>query len=419
MKKNILIVQNFNPNKGNSSVITATLYALSDSNLNVEITSAIPEKAKEQYNVNCYDWLVSYKKIMYSKSKLQKFSALVNEMLWVAYLFIWILSYKIGIKLPVPKRKKQTIDAYFRADVVVFPGGHSFTTMNGLGQVFSHCMGFYFGKIIGKKTMVYAHTIGPFKGRFSKIIKWMSMYVLNRTDLVTIREKDSLKYCSKCNAVLTAETVFSLPTNLTLAANVKEISRIRTENKKIIGLTIHHIYYKYFFSKEEYITLMADIINYIIDSYSCSVLLIPMESKTGNYNDRDLAKEIRDRIDKKDDFIIIEDDYESDVTAAIIGNCDVFIGTKTHSIVYGLKSEVPTLSIAYQQKANEFMEMFGVLENSINLEILKLNSFKDIFDRMMDNLECYKTIQRDNNQKIRSKSLENKDLLIRLANNEL
>lgn len=419
MKKNILIVQNFNPNKGNSSVITATLHALSDSNVNVEITSAVPKKAKEQYNVNCYDWLVSYKKIMYGKSKARKIIALLNEILWVAYLFIWILFYKIGIKLPVPKRKKQTIDAYFRADVVVFPGGHSFTTMNGLGQVFSHCMGFYFGKIIHKRTMVYAHTIGPFKGRFSKIIKWMSMYVLKRTDLVTIREKDSMKYCSKCNAVLTAETVFSLPTDLKLASTVKEISKIRLENKQVIGLTIHHIYYKYFFTKEEYMTRMADIINYILNNYNCSVLLIPMESKTGNYNDRDLAKEIKNMITKKDDFIIIEDDYESSVTASIIGNCDLFIGTKTHSIVYGLKSEVPTLSIAYQQKANEFMEMYGVLENSINLDILKLNSFKKIFDRMINNLDKYKHIQSENNQKIRSKSLENKDLLIKLANNEL
>ncbi len=413
-KKNILVVQNFNPNKGNSSVISATMHVLKEYDVNIEITSAVPEKGRKQYNVNCYDWLVSYKDIIYQKSKFKKVIALIKEMCWVVYLFIWIGFYKIGVTMPVPKRKKETIDAYKKADVVVFPGGHSFTTMNGLGQVFSHCIGFHFGNILGKKTMVYAHTIGPFKGRFSGIIKWMSMYVLKRTTLITIREKDSMKFCKNFNAKLTAETVFSLPTELSLADNNTELTELRKEKKPIIGLTIHHIYYKYFFTKEGYMKIMTDIINLIIDKYNCNVLLIPMESKTGNYNDRDMAYEMKEMLNNKECFKIIENDYESNVTAAIIGSCDLFIGTKTHSIVYGLKSEVPTLSIAYQQKANEFMEMYGVLENSINLNELNAIEFEKIFSRMMNNLKDVREREQKFNNIIINKSLENRDLLINL-----
>ena len=413
-KKNVLIVQNFNPNKGNSSVISATLHVLKDANVNIEITSAVPEKGRIQYNVNCYEWLVSYKDIIYQKSKFKKIIALIKEMLWVVYLFIWIGFYKIKIKLPVPKRKRETVKAYMRADIVVFPGGHSFTTMNGLGQVFSHCMGFHFGNILKKKTMVYAHTIGPFKGRFSGIIKWMSMYVLKRTTLVTVREKDSMKFCKNINAKLTAETVFSLPTDFTLAENVAELKELRSYEKPVIGLTIHHIYYKYFFTKEEYMKIMTDIINLIIDKYDCNVLLIPMEAKTGNYNDRDMAHEMKEMLNQKERFCIIENEYESSVTAAIIGSCDMFIGTKTHSIVYGLKSEVPTLSIAYQQKANEFMEMYGVLENSINLKELNIADFDKIFCRMINNLNEVRKTQHTQNNIIINKSLENRDLLIEL-----
>lgn len=415
-KKNILVVQNFNPNKGNSSVISAILHVLKDANVNIELTSAVPEKARKQYNVNCHEWLVSYQRIMYQKSKFKKCIALLSEMIWVVYLFIWIGFYKIGIEMPVPKRKRETIKAYKRADIVVFPGGHSFTTMNGLGQVFSHCMGFHFGNILGKKTMVYAHTIGPFKGRFKGIIKWMSMYVLKRTNLVTIREKDSIKYCKDMNAVLTAETVFSLPTELSLAKKNEELQELRSEIKPVIGLTIHHIYFKYFFTKEEYMKIMTDIINLIIDKYGCNVLLIPMESKTGNYNDRDMAHEMKEMLNNKSAFKIIENDYESSTTAAIIGSCDLFIGTKTHSIVYGLKSETPTLSIAYQQKTNEFMGMYGVPENSINLKDLNTEDFEKIFSRMMSNLKEVKDTQHKFNNIIINKSLENRDLLIKLLN---
>lgn len=414
MKKNILIVQSYNPNKGNSSVITATQYALKDEDVNIEITAAVPETAHNQFHVNCYDWLVSYKKIVLQKSKPKKIIALLQEGLWVIYLFIWILFYKIGLRLYIPKRKKATINAYFNSDVVVFPGGHSFTSMNGFGRVFAHSMGLYFGKIIGKKTMVYAHTIGPFKGKLGPIIKWMSMYVLRRTDLITIREKNSMKYCDGCNVKLTAETVFSLPTDTTQAKNVTELNELREKGKTIVGLTIHHIYYKYFFSKETYMTKMVNIINTITDKYNCSVLLIPMESVTGNYNDIDMAKEMKAMLHSPDQFVILEKDYTPIISSAIIGSVDMFVGTKTHSIVYGLKSGVPTLSISYQQKANEFMDMFGVLNHAIDLKDLDEEKFESIFKEIINNLDSTRKLQEENYQIIRQKSMENKDLLMAL-----
>lgn len=418
MGNNILIVQNFNPNKGNNSVISATMYALKDDDVDIEITSAVPEIAVSQYGVNCYDWLVSYKDVLYNKSKWKKIIALLKEMVWVCYLMIWILFHKLHVKLWIPTYKKATIEAYQRADVVVFPGGHSFTAMNGLGQVFSHCIGFYFGKILGKKTMVYAHTIGPFQGRFSGIIKWMSMYVLKRTDLVTIREKDSMKYMEGCNAVLTAETVFSIPTNMSLAKQVTELSALKKQGKMVVGLTIHHIYYKYFFSKGEYVRRMVNILDMITTDFDCNVLLIPMEDNTGNYNDRHLAKEMKGQMRKPEMFTIIEWDYDSSVTASIIANCDMFIGTKTHSIVYALKGEVPILCVAYQQKSNEFMELYGVLENSIDLKNLDKERVLAIFTHLYNNLDTVRDTQKKNNAIIRCQSLKNKELLLKLLDNE-
>lgn len=414
MKKNILIVQNYNPNKGNASVITATLYALQHEDVHIEITAAIPETAVSQYHVNCYDWLISYKKVKLSRNKARKAVALLQEGLWVCYLFLWIGFYKLGCRLLIPKRKRATIEAYERADVVVFPGGHSFTTMNGLGQVFAHCMGLHFGHIIGKKTMVYAHTIGPFKGRFARIIKWMSMYVLRRTTLVTVREKDSLRYCQDCHVKLTAETVFSIPTDKKLANGVDELTTLKQKGKTIVGLTIHHIYYKYFFSKETYLKIMADIINLLNEKYDCEVLLVPMESRTGNYNDVDMAHEIKEMIRHPQRFTILKKDYEPIITSSVIGNVDVFVGTKTHSIVYGLKAGVPTLSISYQQKANEFMDMFGVIGNAINLHELSTDRFDKVFGKMMNQLADIRQQEAQAYTVIQAKAMENKHLLMEM-----
>ena len=244
------------------------------------------------------------------------------------------------------------------------------------------------------------------------------MYVLKRTDLITIREKDSMQYMKGCNAVLTAETVFSIPTDMSLAKQVTELTNLRKQGKIIVGLTIHHIYYKYFFTKEEYVRHMVTVLDMITNEFDCNVLLIPMEANTGNYNDRHLAKEMKEKMQKPDMFTIIECDYEPSVTASIIANCDMFIGTKTHSIVYALKGEIPILCIAYQQKSNEFMDLYGVLENSIDLKDINKERVTKIFSRMYNHLDEIRKIQKEHNAIIRSKSLENKELLLKLLDNE-
>ena len=139
-----------------------------------------------------------------------------------------------------------------------------------------------------------------------------------------------------------------------------------------------------------------------------------MESHTGNYNDVDLAMELKEQLTSPERFVILQSDYEPIVTSSIIGNVDLFVGTKTHSIVYGLKSGVPTLSISYQQKANEFMEMFGVLEDAIDLEKLNINDFEEIFKRMLGNLDDIRNRQEKMYAIIQEKSLENKELLLEL-----
>ena len=89
MGHNVLIIQNFNPNKGNSSVISAMMYALKDDNVNIEITVAVPSKGIAQYGVNCYEWLISYEKMMYGATKREKIQAAYKETSWVIYLIVW------------------------------------------------------------------------------------------------------------------------------------------------------------------------------------------------------------------------------------------------------------------------------------------------------------------------------------------
>ena len=60
------------------------------------------------------------------------------------------------------------------------------------------------------------------------------------------------------------------------------------------------------------------------------------------------------------------------------------------------------------------MEMYGVLENSINLKELNTADFDKIFCRMINNLNEVRKTQHTQNNIIINKSLENRDLLTEL-----
>lgn len=389
--KKILIIQSYNPNKGDNSVVGLMLSSLKKQGYEVSITAFDPTKAKRDYRIEAFDYLISFRKMKLASRKGTFLMYAFIELLWSLYLFLWIGLDRLEIKLPLPKGKRKMIEAYLKADLVVLPGGHFFTSFNSLPNNFTHYCGLRFAQLIGKKTMVYSHTVGPYKDNaVGKLERFIANRVLERADLVTLRESDSLRNYSGKNVKVTAETVFMEPVPQIETNIAKYIPQYAEE--PVVGITVHHIYYKHYFSKEYYVKLMGDIFDAILDGYDCHILIIPMEDNYKAGGDRPIIKEMIQKVDARfrDRISMVTDDLSSTETANVISRCDLFVGTKTHSIVYGLKTATPTLSISYQEKSTEFMKMFGMEENAIPMSKLNQTDFMHIFDRIY---RCRKEIR--------------------------
>lgn len=415
--KNLLIIQNYNANKGDSSVIHTMKKTITemDSKVSISLTSYDPEMAKEEYGLESAEWVVNFRNIKLAHSKIGKLYYFAKEFLWIAYSLVWIVFCKVGLKLPLPKFKRKTIELYLQSEVVVLPGGHFFTNLNGFPVNISHAYGLLYAKWLGKKTMIYSQTVGPFFGKFGTLTKKIADFVIKHTDVVTLREEDSTQYCKGYkNVHVTAETVFALPTDKQVAKDLEQLQELKNKEGLVVGVTIHHIYFKHFFSKSEYVELISNIFDEIVSKFKCIVLIIPMEASYHKGGDRPIAKEMKELCTYSDKVHILEGDFDPLMTSSAIANTDIFIGTKTHSIVYGLKSIVPTISISYQQKSTEFMKMFGVEENAIDLKGLELEPFMDIFKKVYQNQEKYKNAQKEFYEKVKEKSLENNKYLLSL-----
>ena len=416
--KNILIVQNYNANKGDSSVVYAMLNSLrnrKNEGLSYSVTSYDPRKASAEYGIPAAEFAFNLRELKLRKG-VSRAWAFIREGLWVIYGFVWAAFRRFwNISLPVPFFKKKTMQLYEKADVVVLPGGHFFTNFNGLGMTFSHFFAMILAFAMGKPTMVYAQTVGPFFGKFKVPVQAMANFILRNVDAITLREKGGLRYCKNArNVQITAEAVFALDADKSLVKNVKEFASISKKNKILVGMTIHHIYYRHYFSRQRYIAIMSDIMKQITKDFNAFIVIIPMEEAVHDGGDRPLAQEMIENSGQAENIYILKEELTSYLTASVIANTDIFIGTKTHSIVYGLKGLVPTISISYQDKSNQFMKMFNVYENAIDMKDLNVDDFMKIFGRVYESMDLYRTKQTEALPQVKRLAEMNNDILLDL-----
>ena len=416
--KNILIVQNYNANKGDSSVVYAMLNSLrsrNDEGLSYSVTSYDPLKASTEYGIPAAEFAFNLRELKLRKG-VSRAWAFIREGLWVIYGFVWAIFRRFrNINLPVPHFKKKTMQLYEEADVVVLPGGHFLTNFNGLGMTFSHFFAMILAFAMGKPTMIYAQTVGPFFGKFKVPVQAMANFILRNVDAITLREKGGLRYCKNArNVQITAEAVFALDTDKSLVKNVKEFASVPKKNKILVGMTIHHIYYRHYFSRQHYIEIMSDIMKQIINAFNAVIVIVPMEEAVHSGGDKPLAQEMIEESGQAENIYILQEELTSYLTAAVIANTDIFIGTKTHSIVYGLKGLVPTISISYQDKSNQFMKMFNVYENAIDMKDLSVEDFMEIFGRVYNSMDLYRRKQADELPKVKRLTEMNNEILLGL-----
>jgi colanic acid/amylovoran biosynthesis protein len=260
-----------------------------------------------------------------------------------------------------------------------------------------------------KPFIIFPCSLGPFERNF---VKFFVRLFLNRAKIVMVRETYSKQNLldigvKEASIIEAPDVAFIIPQ----AANdrIEEFVKLKNENN-MIGINISEL-----ISSESvtYISLMAQLSDYIVKKINAKVILIPHEIRLTNVKDPpahsgkikgddiSAVKRVFSQVIEKKNVIPITSTYEYDEIKAIIGQCDLFIGARTHSIIAALSMGIPTIGIAYSHKTPGIMRMFGLEEyvldfRSINLPAL-ISKTDDLFykrdsirERLLTNAERLK-----------------------------
>ena len=279
----------------------------------------------------------------------------------------WAILNKVGIHINRSFCGNK-LKEYYEADIILNTGGDVLT--EDYSFPYSYFMNLLFGILLDKSVVICAESIGPFKKGWSQYI---ARYVLNRVTLITLRESISLKNLQDIGVnippiYVTADLAFLLePPSKSITEELFIKEGINTE-KILIGFSVSKIISRYGFIKfstsvekyDEYIKLMSQCMDYSIEMFNATVVIVPHVIGPGDNDDRSVADDIYKWIKNKDKIVSIKEDYTPEELKGIIGQCDMFIGSRMHATIASTSMLVPTIGIAYSHKMNGIVgEMLG------------------------------------------------------------
>lgn len=260
-------------------------------------------------------------------------------------------------------------------DLLISGGGSLIQDVTSTKSIFYYLSLLTMAERMKKPVMVYANGIGPVNKKFNKLI---AKKVLNKVDIITLRDYNSLKtledlHVKNQNVHVTADPVYALKE----VSNEKIDKILENEgvnaDSKMVGLCVRK-----WKNDEENILEFAKIIDAITEKYGVKVLLIPMHYP----QDYEYSKKILEHVTKE--CSILDKEYAVEEIMGIIKRLELIIAMRLHSLIYAATQTTPMFAVVYDPKVDGFMNNIG-LEYKINIEELKCDKLLKMFDDEWNN----------------------------------
>ncbi len=269
-------------------------------------------------------------------------------------------------------------------DIVIIGGGsllHDLTSYN---------LPFFFmlqtiTKFFRKKVYYLGVGAGPIS---TKRGKSRCRKYLNRADGIYIRDipdEKLLKRIGVFNVKLIADIAFLVKTDKELSLDLLKEKNLQVG--KYIVMTACEWFKSDNFWKKKSMNfdkerkVLIEGMRRIIKETGLPIVFLPTV-----YHDYNLAVELK-KYFNKDQFIIIEHNYNCRIMASIISNSSILFGMRMHSIIFAIRAGVPFIATIYDQKVKSLLKRIDGLKYAIQFEELNSDKLNNKIRKIYDNYE--------------------------------
>ena len=352
-------------NKGEIAILEGMLesFNILDDEVEVAVLSHHPQTDAPRYPTRAKTVDVTRALPLYSESRNGK---RVFRMFWsisfaLQHLIFLILHRIFGSKA-LKFMSAEIWKAYVESDVIIEGHDGSFAIgggKTGLPLYFYLLYLPFFAKMLKKKVVLYGGSINKPK-RSRSLIGKIFRLVLNRIDLVTLRESFSHQYLKEIGVqdsktFITTDLSFLLPpAPFTRVQEIMKREGIERVQRPYIGITATRQIASGAFSDtgatennyRKHTEMLAQVIDEVTGKFDATVIFIPHCIGFGEeLDDRRVARDIFSKCKNKDRVKLITNEYDAEELKGLIGQFDLLIGERMHSVISAMSMCVPAVAL--------------------------------------------------------------------------
>jgi len=228
--------------------------------------------------------------------------------------------------------------------------------------------------------------------------------VINKADIITLREEDSKKELlamgiTNTNVFVTADPVFTMEPEprdvslkLLLEAGVPD-------DKGIIGVSVRN-----WKNDSEFVAKFAAICDCIYEKFNKNIVFIVMH----NPNDTNISRLVMEKM--KNPSYILEKSYSPKEIMGMIGEMDLILSMRLHTLIFATKQRVPIVGFVYDPKINNYLNLLH-MPNGGNVNNIDINKTLDEVEEVLNNRESYVKYLNDSALELEEKARLNEKYL--------
>lgn len=330
---NLLLTHSWSHNIGDATILYSTIKAIRDvaPMANITVLASDPAFTMEvlpQSDADIKGWIWPIDKPDPGIGGLLRYACIFASNLFT------VISYRL-MKAELYLLNKQfapQMKSYFESDVVICVGGDYLGPDYFFLTTLSELL---YAKILGKKSILFGQTIGPFR---NFLVKSVVSAVLNHTDIIIVREPISAGYLREMGVSrfhVTADLSFACDFKKTKCTTNDVIIVAKKPKKKTVSA--------------KYAQTLGALAKRISEDFGYQVILLSTELGDIPYQ-RELAGHMPEYVRLNDKL------FDPQETARMIGASKFIISSRMHAIILGCLSSTPFYALGNSHKFTGVLE---------------------------------------------------------------
>ena len=276
---------------------------------------------------------------------------------------------------------------------------------------------YYLGLILAAKTvkvpvMIYAQGIGPVNKKINKkLIKW----ILNKVDLITVRDKPSKELLENLGVVKPSIYVNSDPVFLLKKKNINNIidrhpliqQLINSDNRPLIGVSVREYKGNGLDSK----SIFAQAADYLVENYQAKIIFLPFKFDEDVYSSEEILSLMKNKAE------VLKIKLEPEELLSVLSRLSLLVGVRLHSIIFSSIANIPFVAFNYDPKVKYFVEDLGLSELLLEIgEDISLKNIQEKVEYIRENNDKIKDILLEKVNNLEEKALANNELVYKFLN---